>query len=156
VIKLHAISVRVYFEDTDAGGIVYYANYLKFFERARSDWLRTLGVNHRDLADQGLGLVVRDCAVQYLKPARLDDLIVIEVGVNEPAKDVRRASIRFAQRALTPDGRTELATGSIRIACVDLRSGRPAGLPDGLMDRISTAALSAAPNPTTERTAEPQ
>jgi acyl-CoA thioester hydrolase len=130
VITLHSIRVRVYYEDTDAGGIVYYANYLRFFERARTDWLRAVGVSHRDLSErEGLNLVVRDCAVRYLRPARLDDLLVIELGLADPATDIGRASLRFTQRALLADSGAILATGTVRVACVDHRAGRPVALP---------------------------
>ncbi len=143
MITLHSIRVRVYYEDTDAGGIVYYANYLRFFERARTDWLRAMGLNHRELAStEGLGLVVRDCAVRYLRPARLDDLLSVEVGLADPAADVGRASLRFAQRALLADesstgGEVVLATGSVRVACIHQASGRPASLPGALLARLS-------------------
>jgi len=162
VITLHSIAVRVYYEDTDAGGIVYYANYLKFFERARTDWLREVGVSHRDMSEvEGLNLVVRDCAVQYLRPARLDDLLSIEVGLADPATDIGRASLRFTQRALLTARESDagdgigtaavaspgsarragapeiLATGSVRVACMDRRTGRPVALPQRVMSRIS-------------------
>ena len=144
MITLHSIRVRVYYEDTDAGGIVYYANYLRYFERARTDWLRAMGLNHSELSrTEGLGLVVRDCAVRYLRPARLDDLLEVEVGFADPAADVGRASLRFAQRALLADApggaETVLATGSVRVACIHQASGRPASLPGSLLARLSTA-----------------
>jgi acyl-CoA thioester hydrolase len=154
VTRLHSIGVRVYYEDTDAGGIVYYANYLKFFERARTDWLRAAGITHQELSQvEGLNLVVRECAVQYLRPARLDDLLAIEVAVADPATDIGRASLRLTQRALLLDragsapaagsaadrggpGRGAdrdvgaiLATGTVRIACLATRTGRPVALP---------------------------
>ena len=165
MITLHSIRVRVYYEDTDAGGIVYYANYLRFFERARTDWLRAVGISQQELARvEGFNLVVRDCAVQYLRPARLDDLLEVEVGLADPAADIGRASLRFAQRALRLDGAggtaraggpngsdgsdgsdgsggaedaTVLATGTVRVACVDRRSGRPVALPRGITEIIS-------------------
>ena len=138
MITLHSIRVRVYYEDTDAGGIVYYANYLRFFERARTDWLRAIGVSHRELSqEQGLNLVVRDCAVQYRRPARLDDLLVVEVGLADPAGDIGRASLRFTQRALQAEGGEVLATGTVRVACVDLRAGRPVALPARVMKKVS-------------------
>ena len=147
VITLHSIGVRVYYEDTDAGGIVYYANYLRFFERARTDWLRAIGISHQEMAQaEGLNMVVRDCAVQYLRPALLDDLLTIEVGVADPASDIGRASLRFTQRALlaeragagpAPAGTgTVLATGIVRVACMDRRSGRPVALPQRIMRTI--------------------
>ncbi len=149
MITLHSIAVRVYYEDTDAGGIVYYANYLKFFERARTDWLREAGVSHQELSQvEGLNLVVRDCAVQYVRPARLDDLLTIEVGVADVAGDIGRASLRFAQRALLtpPAGSTAapvvLATGSVRVACMDRRTGRPVALPQRVMSMISASVSS--------------
>jgi acyl-CoA thioester hydrolase len=140
VITLHSIGVRVYYEDTDAGGIVYYANYLRFFERARTDWLRAAGISHQQMAQvEGINLVVRDCAVQYLRPALLDDLLTIEVGLADPGSDVGRASLRFTQRALlaqragqdpSPAGhQAVLATATVRIACMDRRTGRPLALP---------------------------
>jgi acyl-CoA thioester hydrolase len=147
--RLHSIGVRVYYEDTDAGGIVYYANYLKFFERARTDWLRAAGINHQDLSLlDGLGLVVRECAVQYLRPARLDDLLAVEVGIENPARDFGRASLRLTQRALlverTQSARepvagteTVLATATVRIACISAQTGRPAPLPQRVLDVIA-------------------
>jgi len=147
VITLHTIGVRVYYEDTDAGGIVYYANYLRFFERARTDWLRAAGVSHQDMAQaEGVNLVVRDCAVQYLRPALLDDLLAIEVGLADPAADIGRASLRLTQRALlaeraghtrpAPGTETVLATGVVRVACMERRSGRPVALPQRVMRLI--------------------
>lgn len=138
MIKLHSIRVRVYYEDTDAGGIVYYANYLRFFERVRTDWLRDIGVSHRELAQTpGLNLVVRDCAVQYRRPARLDDLLVIEVGIADPAKDIGRASLRFSQRALRADDGDVLVTATVRVACVDLRAGKPVALPERVLAKVT-------------------
>jgi acyl-CoA thioester hydrolase len=147
VITLHSIGVRVYYEDTDAGGIVYYANYLRFFERARTDWLRAAGVSHREMAQaEGVNLVVRDCAIQYLRPALLDDLLTIEVGVADPVSDIGRASLRLTQRALLAERPgaapaasgtgTVLATGVVRVACMERRSGRPVALPQRVMRLI--------------------
>ena len=90
MIQLHSIDVRVYYEDTDAGGIVYYANYLRFFERARSDWLRAQGVDHQRLAAQdGLALAVRRCAIEYHRPARLDDLLAEQDTIGSPPRVTR-------------------------------------------------------------------
>ena len=148
MIRLHTIGVRVYYEDTDAGGIVYYANYLKFFERARTDWLRATGISHQEMAQaEGINLVVRDCAVQYLRPARLDDLLAVEVGLADPAADIGRASLRFTQRAVLVERAGEgplpagagavLATGTVRVACMDRASGRPVALPQRVVRMIS-------------------
>jgi len=111
--RLHSIGVRVYYEDTDAGGIVYYANYLRYFERARTDWLRAAGITHQELSQvDGLGLVVRECGVQYLRPARLDDLLAIEVGLADPATDLGRASLRLTHRALLVERSADGAAGA--------------------------------------------
>jgi acyl-CoA thioester hydrolase len=126
--------VRVYFEDTDAGGIVYYANFLKFFERCRTEWLRALGVEQTRLAhESGLQFVVAQLAVDYLKPARLDDELTITARVGEQA----RSYLVFEQRALR--GAELLAQATVKIACVDTRRLGPARLPAEL-----TAALHAA------------
>jgi len=83
---MHISSYRIYYEDTDAAGIVYYANYLKFAERARTEWLRALGVNQSDMLEQGIGFVVRHCEADFLMPARLDDMITVETCLEEMSK----------------------------------------------------------------------
>ncbi|QWF37368.1 tol-pal system-associated acyl-CoA thioesterase [Bordetella hinzii] len=121
------LSVRVYYEDTDAGGVVFYANYLKFFERARTEWLRGLGVDQSRLAREEKRLfVVQGLDMAYRRPARLDDLLTIRSRVTR----LGRASIHFAQRA-ERDGEL-LAEGQIQACCVDSERMRPAGLPDFL------------------------
>jgi acyl-CoA thioester hydrolase len=117
-------NIRVYYEDTDAGGVVFYANYLKFLERARTEWLRDLGVQQSALvADESRMFVVHSLDMSYRKPARLDDLITIRSRVTR----VGRASIHFDQRA-ERDGEL-LAHGNIQICCVDAVHLRPAALP---------------------------
>lgn len=146
MITLHTSRVRVYYEDTDAGGIVYYANYLRFFERARTDWLRVQGVEQREwLARERLGFVVRDCAMQYHRPGRLDDELAIDLAVEDIDRDIRRASMRFVQRATRSFDDTILVSGTVRIACVDHATGKPAPIPDWILDRMrgSPSALSA-------------
>lgn len=116
--------IRVYYEDTDAGGIVFYANYLKFFERARTEWLRACGVDQNRLADEaGTIFIVRSTAVDYRAPARLDDVVNVVSRIERLGK----ASVDFAQEAWR-DG-TLLATGSIRVGCVDRIALRPAAIP---------------------------
>ena len=106
--------LRIYWEDTDAGGVVFYANYLKFFERARTEWLRTLGFHQERMRTEGGAMfVVADTRVRYLSPARLDDLLEVSVRVVESG----RASLRLAQQARR--GGQALAEGEIRIGCVD-------------------------------------
>ena len=137
MIQLHSIDVRVYYEDTDAGGIVYYANYLRFFERARSEWLRAQGVDHQQLASQhGLALVVRRCAIEYHRPARLDDLLAVDTCLTDPAMDIRRASIRLLHRARNQADGALLAEGAVRVACIEPANGRPVPLPDEVFDRL--------------------
>lgn len=123
--------VRVYWEDTDAAGIVFYANYLKFFERARSEWLRSLGFEQEALRTAaGLGFVVTDTALHYREPARLDDVLEITVAVAH----VGLASLGVAQQALRA-GRL-LAEGTIRVGCVDLGTFRPRRTPDNILARL--------------------
>jgi acyl-CoA thioester hydrolase len=118
---------RVYWEDTDGGGVVYYANYLKFMERARTEWLRAQGHSQAELAEQhGFVFAVVEVRVNYRRPARLDDELTITcLPVPEG-----RASIRFRQ--IVRKGADTLAEGEVRVACVDARSFRPRALPDFL------------------------
>ena len=118
------ITLRVYWEDTDAGGVVFYANYLKFFERARTEWLRARGVAQQALREQtGAIFVVADVQLKYLASAKLDDELVVTVQVvNQGA-----ASIEFVQQAWR--GETLLAQGRIRVGCVDASNLRPRRLP---------------------------
>lgn len=125
---------RVYYEDTDAGGIVYYANYLRYFERARTDWLRAMGAVHTELdAAHGLLFVVRDLAIDYHAPARLDDEILVDVRVIE----ARRASMRLAQCARRAGEDEALVRSSVRVAAIDRGTGRPVGFPRWLLERIA-------------------
>jgi acyl-CoA thioester hydrolase len=124
--------VRVYWEDTDAGGIVFYANYLKFFERARTEWLRALGFSQQHLREtEGAIFVVAETVVRYLAPARLDDLIDVTVQVREAG----RASMAIAQQAWR--GGTLLAEGDIKIGCVDAASLKPRRIPAHILQEIA-------------------
>ena len=126
--------VRVYYEDTDAGGIVYHANYLRYFERARTDWLRGLGAVHTELdAAHGLVFVVRDLAIDYLAPARLDDELLVDVRILE----ARRASMRLAQTARLHGRAEPVVVSSLRVAAIDRGTGRAAGFPRWLVERCS-------------------
>ena len=125
------LNVRVYYEDTDAGGVVFYANYLKFLERARTEWLRELGVEQSTLVSHEQRLfVVHSLDMSYRKPARLDDLITIRSRVTR----VGRASIHFAQRA-ERNGEL-LAEGNIQVCCVDAVHMRPAELPADIRAKL--------------------
>ena len=121
--------VRVYWEDTDAGGIVFYANYLKFFERARTEWLRSLGVHQSRLkASVGGMFVVGETTIRYLAPARLDDELLVTASVEAAG----RASLIIAQQAWRGDAL--LAAGTIRIGWVDDTTLRPGRIPAAILE----------------------
>ena len=124
-------AVRVYWEDTDAGGVVFYANYLKFFERARTEWLRAAGFGQEQLRTAlGLMFVVSETAVRYHRPARLDDELQITVLPSPP----RHVTLTLAQSAVR--GETTLVDSRITIACVDAATLRPRRIPDPLIEAL--------------------
>jgi len=127
-------TVRVYYEDTDAGGIVYYANYLKFFERARTEWLRSLGIHQQDLlANEAAAFVVRSASVDYLGAARLDDELTLRLSIEK----LGRASVQFSQQAWRGD--TLLASANVKVGCVDASTLRPRSIPDIAADKMRAA-----------------
>lgn len=122
--------VRVYYEDTDAGGIVYYANYLKFFERARTEWLRALGIAQQELlAEQDAMFVVKNVSADYHAPAKLDDALKLTLVIEK----LGRASVIFRQEAWC--GPTLLNTARVKVGCVDAAL-RPRALPDAVASRM--------------------
>lgn len=124
---------RVYYEDTDAGGVVYYANYLKFFERCRTDFLRNLGLNQNELLNKkNLAFVVRRCEIDYLSPAKLDDLIKVEVEVEK----IAAASISMKQKIYRDD--KILSSLKVEIVCVDSRNFRPCRISDWLRNLLAS------------------
>ena len=129
--------VRVYWEDTDAGGIVFYANYLKFFERARTEWLRHLGLEQQRLKQETGGMfVVSETQVKYHRPAQLDDLLQVSARL----QDKGRASLVIAQQAwrLEADGsHTLLCEGTIRIGWVQAHSLKPERVPTSILELLS-------------------
>ena len=126
-------TLRVYWEDTDAGGVVFYANYLKFFERARTEWLRHLGVGQQALREStGAIFVVTDTAVRYRAPARLDDELCVTVRLHQHGS----ASMKLHQQAWRGD--TLLAEGEIRIGCVDDGTFRPRRIPTEVIEKALT------------------
>jgi acyl-CoA thioester hydrolase len=138
-------SVRVYWEDTDAGGIVFYANYLKFFERSRTEWLRSMGVEQQRLREITGGMfVVVDTSTHYHRPARLDDELIVTAALLERG----RASLIIGQQALlkSEHGAKSAASqslpllceGRIKIGWVDLSTMRPARIPDSIVSRLRT------------------
>ncbi len=127
------LEVRVYYEDTDAGGVVYYANYLKYLERARTELLRGLGFEQRQLAETtGLAFAVRSLTVEYLRPAKLDDLIEVHSAV----KAMGRAQVTFAQ-SIVRAGET-LLTAEVRVACLDLARGKATAMPAAIHTQLSS------------------
>jgi acyl-CoA thioester hydrolase len=125
--------IRVYWEDTDAGGIVFYANYLKFFERARTEWLRALGIEQSRLRETTGGIfVVGETAVRYHRPARLDDELLVTAAIQETG----RASLIIAQQAFLRGSRTLLAEGTIRIGWVEAESLKPARIPPTILEAL--------------------
>ncbi len=128
----NSISIRIYWEDTDAGGVVYYANYLKFFERARTEWLRAKGVEQQQLqAQTGAMFVVADTQVRYLAPAKLDDLLNVSVAVLEQGQ----ASLQLQQQAWRGD--TLLVQATIRIGCLDAQTLKPRRIPAHVLDALN-------------------
>lgn len=131
---VHRLPVRVYYEDTDFTGVVYYANYLKFLERGRTDALRSAGVSHADLLqlDTPLGFAVRKITVEYLIPARIDDALTVETVFTE----ARGARMALGQRILRSG--EVLITADVEAACIDL-DGRPRRLPKTVVGAIEAA-----------------
>ena len=125
--------VRIYWEDTDAGGIVYYANYLKFMERARTEWLRSLGIEQEVLqTEQGLMFVVVHAEVSFRKPARYGDSLQVSCALAERS----RASMTFRQEVVRASTAEVLVEGHVRIACLDAAKLKPRGLPQIVLREI--------------------
>ncbi len=135
-----AISVRVYYEDTDAGGVVYYANYLKYLERCRTEWLRHLGFDQADLLrDPGIAFVVRSVELEYLKPARLDEQLSVDLRIEK----ITRSQLFFQQRIRranprAKDGWDELLRGAIQVVCVNAAAMKIVSIPEGLRAALRT------------------
>ena len=126
---IFTLPIRVYWEDTDAGGIVFYANYLKFFERARTEWLRSLGIQQRTLKETSGGMfVVAETTVKYLRSARLDD----QLAVTAQLEQIGRSTLTIKQQALC-DG-TVLCEGSIRICWVTAETLKSSRIPSNLLE----------------------
>ena len=134
--RVHRFAVRAYFEDTDLSGVVYHANYLRWFERARSDFVRLLGIDQRAANESGAGaFAVADLTIRYLAPARLDDGVRIETTCT----DLRAASCRMQQKAFHEDGRL-LSEASFRVGFV-APDGRPRRMPEGWRAAFATISL---------------
>ena len=134
------LPIRIYWEDTDAGGIVFYANYLRFFERARTEWLRSFGLSQQVLREQTGGMfVVTDVRLRYLQPARLDDQLLVTANLQEKG----RASWTIGQQALlnrehmNPSEPDLLNEATVRIGWVDAATMRPSRIPATILERIA-------------------
>lgn len=126
--------VRVYWEDTDASGVVYHANYLRWLERARTEWLRARGLDQETMrTGLGIAFTLASLEIRYLKPARLDDALEIHTEISQ----IKRASFGFHQRVLRISSSEVLSTASVRAACVDAATFRPVPLP-ALLQPAST------------------
>ncbi|MFT6915873.1 MAG: 4-hydroxybenzoyl-CoA thioesterase [Motiliproteus sp.] len=128
----HRCSFRVYIEDTDLGGIVYYVNYLKFMERARTELLRSLGFQQHELQQQGLLFVVQSLSARYRQPARLDD----ELSIHTAIKKQSGASLVFEQRVLRADSDVLLCTAEVKVAAVDSARLKPIKIPAPLRQQL--------------------
>lgn len=125
--------VRVYYEDTDVAGIVYHANYLRFFERGRTEWLRELGIDQTILIEQGLAFAVTKMNIDYLKPARFNDLleVVTEIESSKRASLIFKQTIRDKQRPSLIYSKAE-----VKAACIDMKTLKPKALPKQLLEEI--------------------
>lgn len=124
--------IRVYYEDTDVGGLVYHANYIKFFERSRTELFRSVGVSLNDLFAEKVSFVVRHLEIDYLKGAKLDDQLVVRTWPNT----IRRASIEFCQVLVNTSGQT-LCSASIQVACVHPDTLKPIKIPEHILSEIT-------------------
>ncbi len=129
--SVHQYEVRVYYEDTDAGGIVYYANYLKFMERARTEWLRDLGIEQDVLLADNLGFVVRRVEMDNHRPARFNQLLNIESQITK----LNRASLIFEQTIYNHNNEL-LVSAVVYVACVDLSQMRAVAIPKNIKEEL--------------------
>lgn len=125
-------AVRVYYEDTDAGGVVYHANYLRFMERARTEWLREQGYEQDVLREQGLIFTVRSATLEFIRPARFNDLLDVSVSIRK----IRGASVDIKQTIIDQSG-ASICEGDVRIACVDSVTLRPRPIPKNMFPELS-------------------
>jgi len=124
---MHILPIKVYYEDTDAQGVVYYANYLKFFERARTEFLREIGYEQKNLMEQGAIFVVREVAIEFKKPAYLDQQIEVHTRIIKAGK----VSFDFTQEVFTNEANS-LCSGIVKCGCLSLKNFKPKALPSKL------------------------
>lgn len=131
---MFVLPVRIYYEDTDAGGIVYYANYLKYFERARTEWLRDLGIEQDILLNEGVGFVVKNINLDLKHPARFNDLLQVYC---QPIT-IRKASILFKQY-MTNQKDDLICEAEVLVACVAIKKVKPISIPSFILEEIKRA-----------------
>ena len=137
--------IRVYYEDTDAGGVVFYANYLRFMERGRTEWLRALGHEQDDLRrDSGIVFAVRRVSLDYLAPAKFNDRLLVRSGLTQ----LGGASLEFAQAIIRETDQTLCCRGEVKVVCLDAASLRPRRMPAALLSGIQSGSGLAATAPT--------
>ncbi|USD33417.1 MULTISPECIES: tol-pal system-associated acyl-CoA thioesterase [Vibrio] len=122
------LPVTVYYEDTDVGGVVYHANYLKYFERGRSEYLTSIGVSQSSLLEQNTGFVVRHMDIDFLQGARLEDRLTVKTSVAE----IKKATLIFCQEIVNPDAKT-LCKAMVKVACIDNKKMRPKAIPQSIV-----------------------
>ncbi|CAM2953569.1 MULTISPECIES: tol-pal system-associated acyl-CoA thioesterase [Vibrio] len=122
------LPVTVYYEDTDVGGVVYHANYLKYFERGRSECLTSIGVSQSTLLEQNIGFVVRHMDIDFLQGARLEDRLTVKTSVAE----IKKATLIFCQEIVNPAGKT-LCKAMVKVACIDNNKMRPKAIPQSIV-----------------------
>ena len=130
----HSLQCRVYFEDTDAGGVVYYANYLKFYERARSEFLRQLGFEQDDLLEQNIVFVVRQATVDYIRSAGFNALLRVETTIEH----LKKASLVFQQQIFQLDAEREVLVNRarVKVACVSADGFKPTAIPEDIYTQL--------------------
>ncbi|MBL4830451.1 MAG: tol-pal system-associated acyl-CoA thioesterase [Aliivibrio sp.] len=125
--------ITIYYEDTDAGGVVYHSNYLNFFERARTEFLRSIGVSQQALLKQNLGFVVRHVDIDYLVGAKLDQQLTVRTFLTE----TRKVSITFCQELVNSEN-VLLCKAAVKVACIDVSKMKPQAIPNEIMSEMTS------------------
>ncbi|GGK23644.1 tol-pal system-associated acyl-CoA thioesterase [Aliivibrio fischeri] len=124
--------ITIYYEDTDAGGVVYHSNYLKFFERARTELLRDKGVSQQVMLNESIGFVVKSLQIDFISAARLDEQLIVETLITE----IKKVSLTFCQILVNSDGKV-LCKATVKVACVDNSVMKPTAIPSFILSEIS-------------------
>ncbi len=133
--KAYHWPITIYYEDTDAGGVVYHSNYLKFFERARTEMLRSIGVSQNILLEQQIGFVVRHVDIDFIQGARLDDQLNVVTTISE----LKRASIIFCQELVNPEDKV-LCKAMVKVACINIEHMKPKAMPQSIISELTNSA----------------